>query len=267
MKMLEMGFWKTISNFNFSPLWPSMAFQCLYGIVWHCILCMQQLWLLISCCWVMPGFINHLLLHPLRISHSAGVFTALPVFFGWFCYQWYYVARIHKASNPLRFKGIGKNMKNMQERFSKTFCYVFFFLMWTHVQKKHRHMRNPEALCWFWFLLGVAMTVFGAVYECFCYKPVKADPPSYCWQIHQTININQRIRHHSEWNQNPKTWMIEHVWWIPDPFCRGISWSLSLLSLFAFCEAREWDEEDGSGPMAAPTPYIMIQWGRFAEFC
>ena len=29
-----------------------------------------------------------------------------------------------------------------------------------------------KALCWFWFLLGVAMTVFGAFYECFCFKPV-----------------------------------------------------------------------------------------------
>lgn len=65
------------------------------------------------CEWGLTGLLGGIV-----IMLAAGVFTALPVFFGWFCYQWYY------------------------------------------------------ALCWFWFLLGVAMTVFGAFYECFCSKPV-----------------------------------------------------------------------------------------------
>eukprot|EP00440_Ansanella_granifera_P015202 gb/GFBE01016524.1/.p1 GENE.gb/GFBE01016524.1/~~gb/GFBE01016524.1/.p1 ORF type:complete len:104 (+),score=31.83 gb/GFBE01016524.1/:1-312(+) len=75
---------------------------------------------------------------------AAGVFTALPVFFDWFAYQWYY------------------------------------------------------ALCWFWFLLGVALLVFGLIYEACCNKGTKA---------------------------------------------------------------REIDgvEEDGTGVISAPTPYIMIQ--------
>lgn len=76
------------------------------------------------------------------IMLAAGVFTALPVYFDLFAYQWYY------------------------------------------------------ALCWFWFLLGVALLVFGIAHEACC-TPAKA---------------------------------------------------------------REIDgaEEDGSGPISAPTPYIMI---------
>lgn len=93
------------------------------------------------CQWGLTGLLGGIV-----IMLAAGVFTALPVFFGWFCYQWYY------------------------------------------------------ALCWFWFLLGVAMTVFGAFYECFCFSPV-----------------------------------------------------------YKSVQAREWAEEDGSGPASAPTPYIMIQ--------
>eukprot|EP00931_Biecheleriopsis_adriatica_P110606 TRINITY_DN8489_c1_g1_i1.p2 TRINITY_DN8489_c1_g1~~TRINITY_DN8489_c1_g1_i1.p2 ORF type:complete len:119 (-),score=32.95 TRINITY_DN8489_c1_g1_i1:96-407(-) len=75
---------------------------------------------------------------------AAGVFTALPVFFDWFAYTWYY------------------------------------------------------ALCWFWFGLGVVLLTAGLVIEALSFKSAKARE-------------------------------VEGV------------------------------EEDGSGAVSAPTPYIMIQ--------
>lgn len=89
------------------------------------------------CQWGLSGILMGIV-----IMLAAGVFTALPVYFDLFAYQWYY------------------------------------------------------ALCWFWFLLGVALLVFGIAHEACC-TPAKA---------------------------------------------------------------REIDgaEEDGSGPISAPTPYIMI---------
>mmetsp|Transcript_19067 Transcript_19067/g.33566 ORF Transcript_19067/g.33566 Transcript_19067/m.33566 type:complete len:104 (+) Transcript_19067:69-380(+) len=91
------------------------------------------------CQWGLTGILLGIV-----VIAAAGVFTAIPVFFDYFAYQWYY------------------------------------------------------ALCWFWFGLGVALLAFGLIYE--AVVPAKA-------------------------------------------------------------KAREVEgiEEDGSGPISAPTPYIMIQ--------
>mmetsp|Transcript_121334 Transcript_121334/g.170588 ORF Transcript_121334/g.170588 Transcript_121334/m.170588 type:complete len:105 (-) Transcript_121334:57-371(-) len=91
------------------------------------------------CQWGLSGILLGLV-----VMLAAGVFTALPVYFDLFAYQWYY------------------------------------------------------ALCWFWFLLGVAMLVFGIFYECFC------------------ISKEAKARE-----------------------IQGV-------------------EENGDGPISAPTPYIMI---------
>ena len=123
-------------------------------------------------------------------------------------------------------------------------CFLTFDNIWRHVIWYSKN----KALCWFWFLLGVAMTVFGAFYECFCFKPV-----------YKSVQAGQ-INWCKEWLVALISIVSSPVTCLVDLVLRKHLCMLDYGRCASF-QAREWTaEEDGSGPTAAPTPYIMIQW-------
>lgn len=85
-------------------------------------------------------------------SSSAGSATSGTMMLGW---------KVRDRSNLSFYHGLRLMTVPM-------WCFLTFDNIWRHVIWYSKN----KALCWFWFLLGVAMTVFGAFYECFCFKPV-----------------------------------------------------------------------------------------------